>query len=367
LLCRVVVRRCTITVFVVLWAALFNDPHGGYGGWTDLMTTDCMYVLRSIVHDSLTSITTSVNVLLSDPSPMIHSHSFIHSFLPFFFQGCRFVHNNNNNFVQSRFLGVFWVSLGPATTDSTSLFFKPPKRKTKTTMNDTTSDTQMTDEFRAGVTACLRSWSAFRTAVESGWGGNQSLTKAEELRSSIIREMLPPSRGLSVDDLEDNLAIFMEEEFSVTLEDGSERQIADTIWRMCEDCRKGDASLARQVVAEGESAVTALATFPVQIQSGEHDDDDDDEEMEESGEMQDSSDASQLVAPPTTVPSAMNARDYANQYLFGAPPEARLLVPSDGPVRQLGDTAPIEEVPAVVDDDGFAPVSKNRRKAQKPV
>ena len=44
------------------------------------------------------------------------------------------------------------------------------------------------EEFRAGVTACLRSWSALRTAVESGWGGGEreSQGKADDLRKSIF-------------------------------------------------------------------------------------------------------------------------------------------------------------------------------------
>jgi pre-rRNA-processing protein TSR2 len=70
------------------------------------------------------------------------------------------------------------------------------------------------DEFRAGVTACLRSWSALRTAVESGWGGGekQSQAKAEDLRQNIFNlldgQKFPPSSDAT--DLADNLAIYME-------------------------------------------------------------------------------------------------------------------------------------------------------------
>ena len=149
-------------------------------------------------------------------------------------------------------------------------------------MNPTDGQITMMDEFRAGLTACLRSWSALRTAVESGWGGAQSLQKAEDLRTSILEHMdgscFPP-KVLTIDDLEDNLAIYLEEEFSVTLEDGSEKQIADCLWRMYEGCSKGDPTLAREIVAMGEKAILASAAYPVQVQSGEHDDDDDDEEM----------------------------------------------------------------------------------------
>lgn len=44
------------------------------------------------------------------------------------------------------------------------------------------------EEFQAGVTACLRSWSALRTAVQSGWGGGEreSQAKADDLRKNIF-------------------------------------------------------------------------------------------------------------------------------------------------------------------------------------
>ena len=52
-------------------------------------------------------------------------------------------------------------------------------------------DANNLEEFRAGVSACLRSWSALRTAVESGWGGGdrESQNKAEGLRQSIFETL----------------------------------------------------------------------------------------------------------------------------------------------------------------------------------
>lgn len=47
------------------------------------------------------------------------------------------------------------------------------------------------EDFRAGVTACLRSWSALKAAVESGWGGGERISqeKADNLRTSILEIM----------------------------------------------------------------------------------------------------------------------------------------------------------------------------------
>ena len=244
----------------------------------------------------------------------------------------------------------------------------------------------MMDEFRAGLTACLRSWSALRTAVESGWGGNESLKKAEDLRTNILEHLdgscFPP-RIITIDDLEDNLAIYMEEEFSVVLEDNSERQVADAIWRMYEGCHKGDPSLARQLVSVAKQALAASAAYPVQIQSPEHDEEEDDDGVEDTDaaddddddeEMQDTTTtetAPQLTVVQPRVGTGTTAKEYASQYLFGEPrSEKKPFVPT-GPIRQLGETPIAEEQPAqeVVDEDGFAMVAtnKNRRKARKPV
>jgi pre-rRNA-processing protein TSR2 len=216
------------------------------------------------------------------------------------------------------------------------------------------------DDFHAGVTAVLRSWSALRTAVDSGWGGGplESQGKAEDLRRNILHVMdgskFPP-RHLELDDLIDNLAIYLEEEFAVTLEDNSERQVAECIFKMYEDCLfKGDPSFARQMVAHAESAIQANSEYPVQVQTTEHDDDDDDEEM-----MDTTITAEQQQTPQSSRPTDMTPAEYAAAPLFGKKGPAEHLPVQ--PSRQLGETAP-SAAPIEVDDDGFASVKSNRRK-----
>ena len=219
------------------------------------------------------------------------------------------------------------------------------------------------DEFRAGLTACLRSWSALRAAVEGGWGGNESLAKAEDLRANILQHFdgtTCPPKSLTIDDLEDNLAIYLEEEFSVVLEDRSERQVADAIWRMYDQCMaRGDVTLARQMVESAVNAMQQSSNYPVQVQSGEQDDDDDDDDMDtdDNGMTDDVAPTLVAVAAPA---AATNASEYAAQYLFGAPRPVRNLVADNKPVRQLGEAAaPIAPV-VEVDEDGFAPVVKRK-------
>jgi pre-rRNA-processing protein TSR2 len=223
-----------------------------------------------------------------------------------------------------------------------------------------TNTTNAMEEFRAGVTACLRSWSALRTAVESGWGGGEreSQSKADVLRRNIFDIMNGshcPIPNFDPTDLADNLAIYLEEEFSVTLEDNSEQQVADIIFRMYETCSKGDTSLAREMVAHANSAVAFSSQFPVQLQTTEHDDDDDDEDMA------DPQDVSGIQSQATTAAAPMQILvDYNSKPLFG---EARKVSVSTGPVRQLGDMESVKEVEIEIDEDGFAPVKpKGRRK-----
>jgi pre-rRNA-processing protein TSR2 len=244
------------------------------------------------------------------------------------------------------------------------------------------------DEFKAGVTACLRSWSALRTAVERGWGGHDSIQKAEDLRASILQHMdgssgfrFPPSRDMmDVLDLEDTLAIFMEEEFSIVLEDGSEKQVAQVIWQMYHDCfQNGDVRLARQVVQEAQAAAAAAEQSPIpmaQIQSNESDDDDD--EDDDAMEMAQDDDGAKVAAAALTEPrgvaptlevnpatSATNtfyvASEYAAQSIFGSNKPKTNRKKSGPPARQLGEAKP-QEPSMEMDDDGFAPVVKKKGK-----
>eukprot|EP00567_Pseudictyota_dubia_P012770 CAMPEP_0197456756 /NCGR_PEP_ID=MMETSP1175-20131217/44175_1 /TAXON_ID=1003142 /ORGANISM="Triceratium dubium, Strain CCMP147" /LENGTH=174 /DNA_ID=CAMNT_0042990907 /DNA_START=131 /DNA_END=652 /DNA_ORIENTATION=+ len=167
----------------------------------------------------------------------------------------------------------------------------------------TSQQSQLVDaiaEFQAGVTAALRSWHPLRTAVEGDWGGVESKSKADDLRSNIFTHFdgSQPTPKLSLEELEDNLALYMEEEFSIVLEDGSERQVADLIWRMYETCAHGDFSVARQVVANAQKVVASQATQKVVVQ-----DDDDMCDVEDGSGVQ---------------PSA-SAQAYAAESVFGAP------------------------------------------------
>ena len=209
----------------------------------------------------------------------------------------------------------------------------------------------MMAEFQAGVTAALRSWSALRTAVETDWGGAESHAKSEDLRSNILSQFDTSGKPkMEQEELEDNLADYMEEEFSVVLEDGSERQLAEVIFRMYDACARGDVTLCRQVVANAQKVVSTLPAQKAVVQTeGELDDDDDDD------------DDDNMAGSGAQISSASAAASYASEGLFGPAPTAKPQA-NLSPQRQLGEAAP-EKPQVEVDDDGFAAVAP--RKGQK--
>lgn len=218
-------------------------------------------------------------------------------------------------------------------------------------------------EFQAGVTATLRSWSALRTAVEQSWGGAESAAKADDLRSNIFTFFdgsVSSKPKMSQEELEDNLLGYMEEEFGVVLEDESEREVADLIWRMYELCGRGDVRLAREVVQNAIRAEDAIRQSNVKsvIKSEDDDDmeedDDSDVEEEETGNSSVPQQQQQLMQANNNM-----AQTYASGNLFEDPSKPKK-VATLPPPRQLGEAEPEKSQP-VVDDDGFAPVVTKKK------
>lgn len=211
------------------------------------------------------------------------------------------------------------------------------------------------EEFRAGVTACLRSWSALRAAIQSGWGGVESSRKAELLRDEIYKHFdgtsFPP-KEMDIWDLEDALAIYMEEEFSITLEDDSEKQIAECIWNMYEDCSKGDVTLCRRIVQSAEAIEAQMNSFPVQVLEEDDMEDDDD-------------DVTPLSGTDGAISSCTAAQAYASGALFAITTTTKPAVPPK-PVRQLGEQPPEAKPKVQVDDEGFAAIPTKQKRNRNP-
>ena len=230
------------------------------------------------------------------------------------------------------------------------------------------------DEFRAGVTACLRSWSALRTAVQNEWGGPTSIEKAETLREEIINAMIQ-KKMTDIIDLEDALAIFMEEEFSIVLDDNSEKQVASTVFRMFEEAStlNQSSAFALQIIQMAAKVTKEFGHLPLHIQSSEpmeedDDDDDDENDMNSDDAMDMNTNSSEAAVTTTPVDAISNIiispAEYASQPLFGLSREQRrlqIIRKNEQPVRQLGENVPEPQQATVADEDGFVSVSTSRR------
>lgn len=202
-----------------------------------------------------------------------------------------------------------------------------------------------TAELHAGITAVLRSWSVLKTAVENEYGGIDSRNKAENLRKHLFEHFdyrKQSKLGISLEDLEDNLDIFMEDEFTIVLEDDSEKQVAQLIFELYEKCKMGDFSLSHRVVHDARLAAEKKVTNHKQT-VGENEDSDNDDDM---GVNEIGGQSSCHV-------------DEMDEFLFGIPHGHRPKTNNMAPSRQLGEA--VAEAEVQVDDDGFMSVQTKRK------
>ncbi len=212
------------------------------------------------------------------------------------------------------------------------------------------------------------------------WGGADSYNKAEILRSLILeRYSSNASSVMEVYELEDNLVSYMEEEFSLWLEDNSERHVAQSIIQMYEQCRQGIFTLSREMVAIAERLRLEQGyCAPVICQGNENDDDDDDDDdsckrpstnnctnmnhdnspadanMENTPSMMDpTSTFAASIIPPIII-------EYATGSLFGNPAMAKKRETTQKVKRQLGE--PTMEDKPMMDEDGFTVITRKNPK-----
>ena len=233
--------------------------------------------------------------------------------------------------------------------------------------------------FRAGITGLLRTWPALKTAVQNEWGGLESHDKAEDLRTNIFDNYDgSKSEPMTIEALEDNLLLYLEEEFSVVLEDESERQIANVICELYKECSSGNTQMAERLVRlsieEGEKNVNQTAT----IMKGDIEMDSDDESVEiirdtiienslESNHAN-IADMNSNTKEPSITDFQYNidiAKSFTEGPLFpGGRAKKFECTPNLPPPRQLGEPEP--ERPTVqMDENGFAPVQSRRSRRNK--
>jgi len=254
-------------------------------------------------------------------------------------------------------------------------------------------------DFLAGVTATLRGWSAFRTAVCNEWGGIRSKEYAENLRTRIIEcfvecnveGVINNNNGsnnninhhtsflkkpqITIENLEDAMFSYLEEEYSLVLEDNSEKEVSSLLFQMYEQCSKGDSTLAKQVVNDWRMANNSKESNSSNNNNGkvmvktegemdeDSSDDDDDMDLCETAVVSENNSSTNGVVGVngeySNMLSSISTAEFASEYLFGTP-NGIVETHEDGPVRQLGEAPPAKIQPEL-DDDGFAMVSTKRK------
>lgn len=228
--------------------------------------------------------------------------------------------------------------------------------------------TKYKSEFQAGVTALLRSWPVLKTAVEQQWGSIDSAAKAEDLRRNIFEafDLSTNKKSIDVFDLQENIFLYMEEEFSVILEDDSDRQVAEMICRLFEQCIQEDLTFYREVI-ELVNKANAMPKDKIMLKvEGELDEDSGDEDgMEVDDDVMTDVQQNDVNIVTENIFSNMSMREYVSAPLFGSDHNSSKKNAPTKPARQLGEEEPQKLQLVEVDDDGFATVAKPTRKSRR--
>lgn len=109
--------------------------------------------------------------------------------------------------------------------------------------------------FLEGLGLILQRWTALGLAVEHGWGGTDTLAKAQSFHEEVYHWFADAKQQRYVDELEDLLDDVMAQDFNAELQDGSARQVAEALVRLFEECAGGDYSTVlkmKEIVTQEE-------------------------------------------------------------------------------------------------------------------
>jgi pre-rRNA-processing protein TSR2 len=132
--------------------------------------------------------------------------------------------------------------------------------------------------FVEGTAIILSTWTALRIAVQNEFGGPDSQAKADWLVQAIVEHFDAEGKGVEVEDLEDILLDVMAREFQVSLEDESEREMANLLFNLYRQCITGNTTLLESL---RERQKKALATSLDDICHYEGSDDSGDDDVME--------------------------------------------------------------------------------------
>lgn len=129
--------------------------------------------------------------------------------------------------------------------------------------------------FELGVCLVLHNWEDLTTAVDNGWGGPESEDKRDWLAGSIVE--LFEQDYVDSDDIEDRLLNVMEDEFDVSIEDGTSLPVAVNIISLYQQCAANDfTKLDKMYEQFQERQKNKTARIPVSVQNEDGADDESD-------------------------------------------------------------------------------------------
>ena len=157
----------------------------------------------------------------------------------------------------------------------------------------TASPPQTSVLFVRAVIARLAIWSVLRIAVDQSWGGPESSKKRTWLASVIVDAFEEEDPLPDTSYVELTLLQVLEDEFDVTLEDGSALQVAEDILKLWGEAQAGKSELIQRL--EEQADKTRGNKVEVEVVEGEGDEDEDDWESESGSEDED--EAPMLIDP----------------------------------------------------------------------
>ncbi|KAJ1771552.1 rRNA accumulation- protein [Coemansia sp. RSA 1843] len=164
------------------------------------------------------------------------------------------------------------------------------------------------EAFIEGVDHVLANWTALELAVQNGWGGRNTLEKRDNMVDEIVeyfdRQVRKKSTAVEPTEVEELLIQVMDEDFSVVLEDQSEKQVALLLCSIFAECKTGNFATVDKMAEEREARDTAASNAASRSQaaqgpaaaagggaqddsSGSDDDSDDDDDDDEEDEDDD--------------------------------------------------------------------------------
>lgn len=155
--------------------------------------------------------------------------------------------------------------------------------------------------FARGTILALKLWPALKIAVDSGWGGPESIQKQQWIASVIVdafeeaenkKEALPDAIYI-----EEMLLQILSDEFEVILEDGSAQSVAERIVKLWQEIMHEGSN---RTMLELETMAAKLKDKKVNVEEKVNSDEEydwDDEDQEGSSEEEEAQEAPPLLNP----------------------------------------------------------------------